>query len=88
FKSLSWGKCTQKDGKLYMHVFDWPEDGKLVVPGLKNHVKKAYLLGVKASTLKVTRDKENVVVYVPGKMDSVATVVVLEIDGPPKVVNR
>ena len=22
---LSWGRCTQKPGKLYLHVFDWPK---------------------------------------------------------------
>ena len=36
---LEWGRCTIKEGKgtttYYLHVFDWPEDGKLVVPGLK-----------------------------------------------------
>ena len=40
---LDWGRCTQKPGKLYLHVFDWPK-GNLVVPGLKNKVEKAYLL--------------------------------------------
>ena len=44
FKKLPWGRCTQKPGKLYLHVFDWPKDGELVVPGLKNQVTKAYLL--------------------------------------------
>ena len=43
FKKLAWGRCTQKPGKLYLHVFDWPK-GELVVPGLKNKVAKAYLL--------------------------------------------
>jgi alpha-L-fucosidase len=44
FKKLPWGRCTQKPGKLYLHVFDWPADGKLQVPGLKNKVQKVYLL--------------------------------------------
>jgi alpha-L-fucosidase len=25
FKKLPWGRCTQKPGKLYLHVFDWPK---------------------------------------------------------------
>ena len=37
------GRCTQKPGKLYLHVFDWPHDRKLVVP-VKNEVHAAYLL--------------------------------------------
>ena len=48
FKRLPWGRCTQKaDGAnttLYLHVFDWPADGKLRVPGLTNAVRSASLL--------------------------------------------
>jgi len=35
FKSLSWGRCTQKQltggARLYLHVFDWPADRKILV---------------------------------------------------------
>jgi alpha-L-fucosidase len=39
FKKLAFGKCTQKPGKLYLHVFQWPRDGKLLVP-VANQVKR------------------------------------------------
>ena len=39
-----WGRCTAKGGRLYLHVFEWPSDEQLVVPKVKNKVKKAYLL--------------------------------------------
>ena len=32
-----WGRCTRKNSPtdtLYLHVFDWPKDGKLLVTGL------------------------------------------------------
>lgn len=37
FEKLEWGRCTRKQlpggaARLYLHVFDWPQDGKLVVP--------------------------------------------------------
>ena len=70
FSSLEWGKCTLKttDGKttLYLHVFDWPENGKLTVPGLKNSIEKAMLLdgGVQLDTKAVDSD---VVISLPGK---------------------
>src|SRR4051812_16338399 len=37
FTKLEWGRCTQKPlaggrTRLYLHVFDWPRDGKLIVP--------------------------------------------------------
>jgi alpha-L-fucosidase len=48
FVRLDWGRCTRRVTKdstiLYLHVFDWPKDGKLVVPGLKNSVESAALL--------------------------------------------
>lgn len=48
FRKLGWGRCTQKssggDTYLYLHVFHWPADGKLRVPGLGNRVKSATLL--------------------------------------------
>ncbi|RPJ32459.1 MAG: alpha-L-fucosidase, partial [Planctomycetaceae bacterium] len=28
----AWGRCTAKGNKLYLHVFNWPADGKLDVP--------------------------------------------------------
>ena len=89
FKKLPWGRCTRKEGKLYLHVFDWPKDGVLVVPGLKNKVEKAYLLaGMKGHSLPVTRQQEDVLIEVPGKMDSAATVVVLQIEGVPEVADK
>jgi len=79
---VPWGRCTAKPGKLYLHVFDWPANTKLQVPGLKNKVKKAYLLAdKKRAKLLVTReDKDKIIVTVPAEApDPVNTVVVLEI---------
>ena len=87
FKKLPWGRCTQKHGKLYLHVFDWPKDGELVVPGLKNQVTKAYLLADgDRSPLTVTASDEGVTVKLPAAAaDKIAAVVVLEIEGKPEV---
>jgi alpha-L-fucosidase len=45
---LSWGRCTKKvtrhGATLYLHVFDWPSDGKLVVPALQGKVVSAKML--------------------------------------------
>jgi hypothetical protein len=67
---------------LYLHVFDWPTNGKLEVPGLKDEVRKAYLLAdKKRARLAVARDDEDrIVVTVPGEApDKIDTVVMLEI---------
>ena len=42
---LAWGRATgQKPGRLYLHVFDWPEGGRLELPALVNKITGAYLL--------------------------------------------
>jgi alpha-L-fucosidase len=48
-KPLAWGRATRKslpDGctRLYLHVFDWPKDGRLTFPTPEKQVTKAYLL--------------------------------------------
>jgi alpha-L-fucosidase len=87
FKRLAWGRCTQKPGTLYLHVFNWPGDGRLVVPGLSNEVTKAYLLADQdAGPLKTSRAGEDVVVEVPAQaLDPIDTVVVLQIAGEPQI---
>ena len=79
---LPWGRCTAKPGKLYLHVFDWPTNLRLEVPGLKNQVNKAYLLSDKKRTkLSVRRElKDKIAIRIPREApDAVNTVVVLEI---------
>jgi alpha-L-fucosidase len=48
FYKLPWGRCTSKKDRnsntLYLHVFNWPEDGIIRVPGLIADIKKVYLL--------------------------------------------
>ena len=89
FKRLPWGRCTSKlagargsgPSRLYLHVFHWPADGKLLAPGLASDVHKAYLLAdAKQAPLKTTRTDAGVVVAVPAKApDPVDTVVVLDV---------
>jgi alpha-L-fucosidase len=89
FKELSWGRCTTKlsgdVATLYLHVFNWPADGKLVVPGLKNTVQSASLLATH-SKLKTSTSAEGVIVSVPGAApDRISSTIVLKIKGAPEV---
>lgn len=82
---LDWGRCTRKeaDGKttLYLHVFDWPLDGKLVVLGLKNQVEQAYLLADK-TPLATSQQQGWVAVSLPtAPPDAINSVVVVQIEG-------
>jgi alpha-L-fucosidase len=89
FKRLPWGRCTTKlsgsDTKLYLHVFDWPKDGQLPVPGLRNPIRKAYLLAGRKA-LRTTPAEAGVTIAVPGSApDPISSTVVLEIRGNPEV---
>ncbi len=78
FKRLTWGRATQKPGKLYLNVFRWPADGTLVVP-MKSGAKKAYLLGAPNQALALTPSADGLHVKVPAAApDPISTVVVLE----------
>ena len=82
---LDWGKCTRKEsnGKttLYLHVFDWPADGKLVVPGLKNSIEKASLLDG-GGKLETEMMDSGVAVSLPAEApDPHASVIVLNVIG-------
>jgi len=86
FAKTPWGRCTAKGDKLYLHVFNWPSDGKLIVPGLRNRVTKAYVLAAKDRPCQAAQADGQVTVIVPDKApDPIDTVVVLEIEGKPDV---
>lgn len=85
FAKLTWGRCTKKvDEKgttLYLHVFDWPVDGKLLVAGLRNEASEAYLLANHQS-LKTASSKDGLAVSLPDKpLDEKDTVLVIKIKG-------
>lgn len=80
------GRATVKGQTLYVHVMGWPQDGKIVLPGLRTDVKKAYLLVDPAKALRHRRAGRDVVVTLPARApDPDATVVVLELKGDPEV---
>ena len=90
FRKLDWGRCTIKGQTLYLHVYNWPQDGKLRVPGLKNKIETAYLLSDPAKKpLPTTKEALDVIIEVGMKMpDASASVVVLKITGSPEVDNQ
>ncbi len=80
---LTWGRCTRKGPSLYLSVFDWPANGKLIVP-LKNRATKAQWLANPANPLKHETTPEGIVIHLPETApDPVASVIKLTIDGEP-----
>ncbi len=100
FKKLDWGRCTSKPvaggTRLYLHVFDWPRDGKLVVPGIFNSPRTAWLLpDSRKAALPVDRTEDALVINVPAAApDAIDSVVVLDVAGkadindPPRIESR
>ena len=85
FSFLPFGRCTQKGNKLYLHVFDWPKDGKIDIPVL-NKVTKAYLLADPKKSLTVKKSSgKNTIELTGAAPDPIASVVVAELDGPANV---
>lgn len=84
-KPLAWGRCTRKEEGdhtiLYLTVFNWPADGKLVVPGLKNQAISAKLLDGNKE-IKTTTDVDGLQLTVPAKApDAVASVIKVTFKG-------
>src|SRR5262249_14476601 len=85
------GRCTQKQiekgvTRLYLHVFDWPADNKLVLQGLASKPIKAFLLAG-GQPLEVASAANQVAIALPVKApDAHASVVALDIKGKPEVI--
>ncbi len=89
FDSLPWGRSTtRRHGSrttLFLHVFDWPADGHLMVPGLGNDVASAKLVG-SSKALRFHREGGDVVIDVPETSpDPISSTIDLEVNGPPIV---
>lgn len=95
FPDIPWGRVTRRDielpdGKsvtrMFFHVFEWPADGKLVIPELYSEPVSAYLLSDPSGNLKFSRvltpDGGSLVIEVPSKApDPIATVIAADFTG-------
>ena len=85
FPFLSWGRATRKGQTLYLHIFDWPKDGKLLVP-FANKITKVVLLADAKTSLKVNTGKEKSTIQLPAfASDKIASVLAVEFEGEPEV---
>ena len=92
FETLDWGRCTKKvlggETLLYLHVFDWPANGAILVPGLKNEVQFATLLDG-GQSLNFKAGEDGVMISLPKEApDKYATVIVLKVDGEVETVTN
>lgn len=85
-KPLSWGRCTSKEAKggtvLYLSVFEWPKNGKLMVPDVKNKIGAVKLLA-NGKSLQTSVSAEVLTIDLPKEaLDKIATVIKIELTGP------
>jgi alpha-L-fucosidase len=76
-----WGTSTRKDNRLYLHVFHWPADGRLVVGGLRSDPSTAHRLHASAGEeLGINRlNADDLELTLPAAApDSIDTVLVLD----------
>jgi len=79
FGRPAWGRCTAQGNRRYLHVFDWPAEGRLQVPLAGATVDRAYLLADKKhAKLPVAVSADEVTITLPAAApDPIDTVVVL-----------
>jgi alpha-L-fucosidase len=80
-----WGRCTKKETKdgtiLYFSVFNWPSDGKLSIPGLKNGVSSAILLATGAKFRTIGSAAGLTIILPANAPDLIASVIKIEVRG-------
>ncbi len=87
FRLTDWGRCTRKEipggVRLYIHIFNWPGSGKLILTGILNKPVKAYLLADKdKSSLGIIREDDALEISLPAESpDKINTVLVLDLIG-------
>jgi alpha-L-fucosidase len=86
FAQLDWGRVTRKGQTLYLHVFNWPANGQLLVP-LQNAVGRVTLLAAPGTAIPATAGPDGVRLQLPAAApDAIATVIALPITGEPRPV--
>jgi len=83
FEKPAWGRYTAKPGRLYAHVFEWPQDGVLRIGASDRKIARAYLLGdPQKKPLKAEAGADAVTIHVPAQApDKDVSVIAVEYAG-------
>ncbi len=63
-QNLAFGKTTAKGKIVYIHVFEWPSENQLEVPGFQGRVAQITVLGDKKK-LKFQQENDKLIIQVP-----------------------
>ncbi len=85
FKQPAWGRCTKKETPsgttLYLHIFNWPADGELVLHGLKSSVKSAELLASHKNLTTAARGDDLAITVPVSAPDRISSTIALRLKG-------
>ena len=85
FDAFSWGRSTTKGNTIYLHVFEWPVDGRLSLPGLVSKPTTAKLLA-NGTPARIKMGTDGALITLPGKaLNPYDTVIELKFAAPPQV---
>ena len=93
FFKLNWGRCTKKiengNTTLYLHVFDWPKDELLRVPGMDAKIRDIYLLKNQKQKFAWKFEDNDLLIHAPKVIfDPINTVIVVKINGEPEITSN
>lgn len=73
-------RATTKPGKVFIHVLQWPADGKLVLPALPKRVTAARLLAAPSASVRVEQSSTALTLTLPAQApDPIASVISLDL---------
>jgi alpha-L-fucosidase len=78
--ALPWGDVTTNGNSMYLSIFDYPKDGKIYLPGIKDKISKVALInGTKADKISISQQNNWTIVTLPAlPTEKLATVVELQ----------
>lgn len=83
----AWGQATRKDDKIYLHVYDWPKDGKLLVDPFPGKVFSVNL--IEGDALPYTQSGAALEITLPTEPpDRDVSVIVVNIDPSEAALSR
>ena len=82
----AWGRLTHKGDRVFLHVFDWPQDGRLTLP-LRVETSGCRLLADPDREFAVAQTEEGLEIHVTGDaVDPICTVIEMNIASEPQEV--
>lgn len=89
FFDLPWGRVTVRKHRLFLHVFDWPADGVLPLPGLRTPIVSAWRFTDPAQRplTRTSQAGEPALVIGPRTKETGPQVIAVDLAGAPEVKN-